>query len=137
MGARSACGHGTSDGTSKTERGTSMDKIKDWIVRPRGKWTDRELNQVKFLKDYNSASQIAKIFGATKNAVIGALYRDKIRNGYVPSEDSKYTVSKIRHRFKRDSSLGKRECNICSKTFTMSSKFDRFCYECRRTGRVV
>ena len=71
-----------------------MDKIKDWIVRPRGKWTDRELNQVKFLKDYKSASEVGKIFGATKNAIIGALYRDKIRNGYVPSEDSKYTGPK-------------------------------------------
>ena len=90
----SAAGHGTSDGTRRTQSGTRMDKIKDWIVRPRGKWTDRELNQVKFLKDYNSASQIAKIFGATKNAIIGALYRDKIRNGYVPPEDSKYTGPK-------------------------------------------
>ena len=92
--AGSATGHGTSAGTGETERDTSMDEIKDWIVRPRGKWTDRELNQVKFLKDYNSASQIAKIFGTTKNAVIGALYRDKIRNGYVPSEESKYTGPK-------------------------------------------
>ena len=90
----SAAGHGTNDGTRKTQGGIRMDKIKDWIVRPRGKWTDRELNQVKFLKDYNSASQIAKIFGATKNAVIGALYRDKVRNGYVPPEDSKYTGPK-------------------------------------------
>ena len=53
-------------------------------------WTEKELNQVKFLHAFNSASQIAKIFGTTKNAIIGALYRDKIRNGYVPSEDSKY-----------------------------------------------
>jgi len=94
MGDQSAAGRGTRDGTRETEGDTSMDEIKDWIVRPRGKWTDRELNQVKFLKDYNSASQIAKIFGTTKNAVIGALYRDKVRNGYVPPEDSKYTGPK-------------------------------------------
>ena len=71
-----------------------MDKIKDWTVRPRGKWTDRELNQVKFLKDHKSASQIAKIFGATKNAVIGALYRNKVKNGYFPPPNSKYTGPK-------------------------------------------
>ena len=59
-------------------------------IRPRGKWADSELNQIKFLQAYNSTSQIAKIFGTTKNAIIGALYRDKIKNGYVPSEDSKY-----------------------------------------------
>ena len=63
-------------------------------IRPRGKWSDSELNQVKFLKDYKSASEVGKIFGATKNAIIGALYRDKIRNGYGPSEDSKYTGPK-------------------------------------------
>ena len=59
-------------------------------IRPRGKWTNSELNQVKFLYGYQSASKIAKIFGTTKNAVIGALYRDKVKNGYIPPEDSKY-----------------------------------------------
>ena len=89
MVVRSVYGAGINDGTSVTERDISMDKM-----RPRGKWSDSELNQVKFLHASNSASQIAKIFKTTKNAVIGALYRDKIRNGYVPSEDSKYTGPK-------------------------------------------
>ena len=60
-------------------------------IRPRGKWTDQELNYAKYLMKCNSASETAKIFGTTKNAVIGALYRDKISNGYVPSPNSKYT----------------------------------------------
>ena len=89
MGDQSAAGHGINDGTSVTERDISMDEM-----RPRGKWSDSELNQVKFLHASNSTSQIAKIFKTTKNAVIGALYRDKIRNGYVPPEDSKYTGPK-------------------------------------------
>ena len=89
MVVRSVYGAGINDGTSVTERYISMDKM-----RPRGKCSDSELNQVKFLHASNSASQIAKIFKTTKNAVIGALYRDKIRNGYVPSEDSKYTGPK-------------------------------------------
>ena len=38
--------------------------------------------------------KIGKIFGATKNAVIGALYRDKVKDGYVPPQDSKYTGPK-------------------------------------------
>ena len=64
-------------------------------MRPRGKWTNKELDDVKSLVEHNfSASNIAGIFGTTKNSVIGALYRDKIRNGYVPSEDSKYTGPK-------------------------------------------
>jgi len=89
MEARSATGGGKKDGARETEKDISMDEI-----RPRGKWTDSELNQVKFLHASSSTSQIAKIFGTTKNAIIGALYRDKIRNGYVPPEDSKYTGPK-------------------------------------------
>ena len=89
MAVRSACGHGTSVGTRETERGTSMDEM-----RPRRKWTNHELNHVKYLTKCNSASEIGKILGTTKNAVIGALYRDKVRNGYVPPEDSKYTGPK-------------------------------------------
>ena len=129
MVAPSAAGHGTNDGTRKTQSGTRMAKRQ---------WTDSQLSDAKYLMANNfSASKVGNIFNTTKNAVLGALYRDKVRNGYVPPEDSKYTVSKIRHRFKRDSSLGKRECNICSKTFTKSGRFDLFCYECRRTGRVI
>ena len=85
MEARSATGHGIKDGIRKTEGDISMDEM-----RPRRKWTNHELNHVKYLTKCNSASEIGKILGTTKNAVIGALYRDKVRNGYVPSEDSKY-----------------------------------------------
>ena len=129
----SAAGHGINGGTQKIQSGTRMAR-----PGPQRKWTDSQLSDAKYLMAHNfSASRVGNIFNTTKNAVLGALYRDKVRNGYVPSPDSKYTVSKIRHRFKRDSSLGKRECNICSKTFIMSGRFDRFCYECRRTGRVA
>ena len=86
---RLATGPGTSDGTSVTERDISMDEM-----RPRGKWTNQELSYVKYLTKCNSASEIAKIFGTTKNAIIGALYRDKGRDGYVPPDDSKYTGPK-------------------------------------------
>ena len=89
MEASSAIGHGIKGGTSATEGDTSMDEM-----RPRGKWTNQELSYVKYLTKCNSASQIGKILGTTKNAIIGALYRDKIKNGYVPSEDSKYTGPK-------------------------------------------
>ena len=87
---QSAAGHGTSVGTRETERDTSMAKLGRRI-----KWTGDELDEVKALVEYNfSASKIAKIFGTTKNAIIGALYRDKVRNGYVPEPDSKYTGPK-------------------------------------------
>ena len=129
MGDQSAAGHGISDGTSVTERDISMAKRQ---------WTDSQLNDAKYLMANNfSASKVGKILNTTKNAVLGALYRDKVRNGYVPPSDSKYTVSKSSHRFKRDPSLGEMECYVCSQTFTRSGRFDRFCYECKRTGRVV
>ena len=86
---RLAIGHGTRDGTEKIEGNINMDKI-----RPRGKWADSELSYVKYLTKCNSTSEIGKILGTTKNAIIGALYRDKISNGYVPPEDSKYTGPK-------------------------------------------
>ena len=57
-------------------------------------WTEEKLNQVKFLMNYNSMSEIGKIFNTTKNAILGALYRDKVKNGYVPPPDSKYTGKK-------------------------------------------
>ena len=125
----SAAGHGTNDGTRKIQSGIRMAKRQ---------WTDSQLSDAKYLMAHNfRASKVGKILNTTKNAVLGALYRDKVRNGYAPPSDSKYTVSKIRHRCKRDSSLGEMQCYVCSKTFTRSSRFDRFCYECKRTGRVI
>ena len=57
-------------------------------------WTEDKLNQVKFLMNYNSMSEIGKVFGTTKNSILGALYRDKVKNGYVPPPDSKYAIKK-------------------------------------------
>ena len=57
-------------------------------------WTEDKLNQVKFLVKHNSTSKVGKLFDTTKNAVLGALYRDKVKNGYVPPPDSKYTGKK-------------------------------------------
>ena len=87
---QSAAGHGKKDGTRETEKDTSMARR-----GPKIKWTDKELDEVKTLVEYNfSTSKIAHVFGTTKNAIIGVLYRDKIRNGYVPPENSKYTGPK-------------------------------------------
>ena len=64
--------------------------------RPKGAkvWTDEKLDRVKDLARHNSAREIGEIFGTTKNAILGALYRDKIKNGHVPPPDSKYTGKK-------------------------------------------
>jgi len=57
-------------------------------------WTDEKLDRVKDFAQHNSAREIGEIFGTTKNAILGALYRDKVKNGYVPPPDSKYAIKK-------------------------------------------
>ena len=96
-------------------------------------WTEEKLNQVKYLVKYNTSSEIGKIFDTTKNAVLGALYRDKVKNGYVPPPDSKYAKPrKRRYFFRNENTYGERKCNICEKTFIKYSKFAVFCDNCRK-----
>tara|TARA_R110002020_G_scaffold112563_1_gene258892 strand:- start:597 stop:1004 length:408 start_codon:yes stop_codon:yes gene_type:complete len=135
MEARSAIGDGIKDGTRETERNISMAKIGRPCVH--AEWTDSQLNQAKYLIEYNTAREVGKILNTTKNAVLGKLYREKIKNGYTPPTNSKYAVAKTRQRFKIDPSLGEMKCYVCSKTFARSGRFDRFCYECKRTGRLT
>jgi len=132
MAVRSACGHGTSVGIIETERGTSMAN-----TGRRMEWREEDLKRAGELIKSHTAAEVGKIFSKSKNAVLGVLYREKVKNGYVPPTDSKYTKSRMRSRFKSDPTLGKMKCYICSNTFTKSGRFDRFCYECRRTGRVT
>ena len=132
MVARSAIGLGTSVGTRETERDTSMANTGRQM-----EWREEELKLAGELIKDHTAEEVGKIFNKSKNAVLGVLYREKIKNGYVPSLTSKYTKPRMRSRFKSDPALGERKCNICSKTFIRSGRFDLFCYECRRTGRVV
>ena len=61
---------------------------------PVKKWTEEKLNEIKEKKKTMSATQIAKEYTTTKNSILGVIYRDKIKNGYVPSSDSKYTRRK-------------------------------------------
>ena len=124
----SAAGHGKSVGISKIERDTSMAKME---------WKQEDLKRAGQLIKSHTAAEVGKIFNKSKNAVLGVLYREKIKNGYVPAPDSKYTGPRMRNRFMSDPALGEMKCNICSTTFTRSGPYDRFCYECKRTGRVT
>ena len=60
------------------------------------KYTDRELDLIEKLKEKYSYSQIGTIFGRSKNSVLGAVYRRKLKNGYKPPKDSPYTIPKRR-----------------------------------------
>ena len=57
-------------------------------------WTQEEIKLAKRIKEKYSASQVGLYFGVTKNSVIGLLYKEKLKEGYVPAPDSKYTVRK-------------------------------------------
>ena len=57
-------------------------------------WTQEEIKLAKELKKKYSASQVGLYFGVTKNSIIGLLYKEKLKDGYVPAADSKYTVRK-------------------------------------------
>ena len=57
-------------------------------------WASEEIKLVKELKKKYSASQVGLYFGVTKNAIKGLLYKEKLKEGYVPAPDSKYTVRK-------------------------------------------
>ena len=79
----------------------------------RRRWTQENLKKANELILINSATQVAQILGTTKNAVLGVLYREKVKNGYTPAPDSPYTKTRMRNRFKSDPSLGEMKCYIC------------------------
>ena len=45
-----------------------------------------------------SYSTVGKILHRSKNSVIGVLYRDKVKSGYIPPLDSKYARIRKYHR---------------------------------------
>ena len=100
-------------------------------------WKQEDLKLAGELIRNHTAAEVGKIFNKSKNSVLGVLYREKVKNGYAPPADSKYTKTRTRPRFKSDPALGEMKCYICSTTFTKSGPYDRFCYECKRTGRVT
>ena len=58
------------------------------------KWTKDKLSEIKEKKKTMSASQIAKEYSTTKSSILGLLYRDKLKHGYIPPANSKYAVPK-------------------------------------------
>ena len=53
-------------------------------------WKEEQIQEMKRLMDLHTSTQVGNIFGTTKNAILGVLYRDKIKNGYIPPLDSPY-----------------------------------------------
>ena len=70
-------------------------------MRKKKIWTEEKLNEAKKLLQSTSASKADVIMGVTsKNAILGALYREKEKNGYVPPMNSPYArIRKYRKGF--------------------------------------
>jgi len=63
-------------------------------------WTKEKLNEAKKLLETLSTSKAGAVMGVSKNAILGGLYREKQKNGYVPPLDSKYArIRKYRKGF--------------------------------------
>ena len=64
----------------------------------RKKWTENETELARELLKKHSYATVGKILHRSKNSVIGVLYRDKVKSGYIPPLDSKYARIRKYHR---------------------------------------
>ena len=63
-------------------------------------WTADKLQMAKELLETHTARSVGEVMGVSRNAVLGALYREKVKNGYVPPVDSPYArIRKYRKGF--------------------------------------
>ena len=96
-------------------------------------WTDENIERAKGLMKSHTAREVGQMFNKSGNAVLGVLYRAKVKNGYVPPPDSKYSKPhKNKYTFLNKHNYGEKKCNICEKTFIKYSKFAVFCDNCRK-----
>ena len=65
----------------------------------RKKWSENEIELARHLLKKHSYATVGKMLHRSKNSVIGQFYREKIMNGYVPDEFSKYTRKKEKNIF--------------------------------------
>ena len=63
-------------------------------------WTAEKLQMAKELLQTHTARSVGEVMGVSRNAVLGALYREKVKNGYEPPEESPYArIRKYRKGF--------------------------------------
>tara|TARA_R110000787_G_scaffold148_2_gene459 strand:+ start:10492 stop:10695 length:204 start_codon:yes stop_codon:yes gene_type:complete len=62
-------------------------------------WTNEEIEEARNLLKMNSAREVGRMFNTSKNSILGVLYRDKVKKGYAPAPDSKFTGRKYRKGF--------------------------------------
>ena len=99
------------------------------------KWTDENFKKaLELSKTSMSMSEIGRELGTTKNAVLGKIHREKLKNGYKLKKLQKTRGASHYYYFKK---IGRGKCNLCQKQFDIHSKFDRFCMTCKKTDMYV
>ena len=53
-------------------------------------WTKEEIEKIEKLIKTSTAKEAGEMINRSKNAVLGVLYREKVKRGYVPPLDSKH-----------------------------------------------
>ena len=99
-------------------------------------WTPSSADSLMELSNTElTSTKIAIELGTTKNAVIGKLYRIKMKNGHTPksSQGRNNRRLSICH-FKKH---GKKSCILCKKMFMSYSRYDKFCEQCKRRSPYV
>lgn len=91
-------------------------------------WTKENYQKaLELSKTKMTMTEIGKVLGTTKNAVLGKLHREKKKNGY----KNKQTRGPSHNYYFK--TIGKNTCMLCSKEFDIQSRFDRFCMSCKKT----
>ena len=97
-------------------------------------WTIENLNKAKkLIKQGMTAREIGSKLDASRNSVLGMLYRDKIKRGYIPNNKSP-VIKNDNINKSYFTKTGERNCMMCKENFDMYSRFDRFCDRCKKTS---
>ena len=99
-------------------------------------WTPSSVDRLMELSNTElTSTKIAIELGTTKNAVIGKLYRIKVKNGHTPKSMQVRNNRRLStSHFKKH---GKKPCSLCKEMFMSYSRHDRFCEQCKRCSPYV
>ena len=94
-------------------------------------WTEEQTKSLEHLMGQGMApKQIAEKMMMSKNAVVGKMYRIRVKKGQALKTSRKNNMV----RTYKGPIIGTRPCNLCFKKFKMHGRFDRFCDPCKRRG---
>ena len=94
-------------------------------------WTPNNIDRLMELSNTKlTATKIAIELGTTKNAVLGKLYRIKLKNGYTPKPLQVRNNKRLSTSYFKKQ--GEKPCTLCKEMFMSYSRHDKFCDRCKR-----